>query len=43
MADIIVINPRFNTSYWGLEYAMPFLGVKAEPLIASLPLRHQPE
>ena len=29
MADIIIINPRFETSYWGLEHAMPFLGIKA--------------
>jgi hypothetical protein len=22
MADIVIINPRFNSSYWGLEHAM---------------------
>ena len=38
MADIIIINPRFNTSYWGLEHAMPFLGIKAILPVASLPL-----
>jgi radical SAM superfamily enzyme YgiQ (UPF0313 family) len=38
MAEIIIINPRFNTSYWGLEYAMPFLGIKAVLPVASLPL-----
>ncbi len=38
MADIVIINPRFNTSYWGLEHAMPFLGIKAVLPVASLPL-----
>jgi radical SAM superfamily enzyme YgiQ (UPF0313 family) len=38
MADIIIINPRFETSYWGLEHAMPFLGIKAVLPVASLPL-----
>ena len=26
MADIVLINPRFDISYWGLEHAVPFLG-----------------
>ena len=38
MADIILINPRFEISYWGLEHAMPFLGVKAILPVANLPL-----
>ena len=38
MADIVIINPRFKTSYWGLENAMPFLGIKAVLPVASLPL-----
>jgi len=38
MADIVLINPRFEVSYWGLEHAMPFLGVKAVLPVASLPL-----
>ncbi len=38
MADIVIINPRFNTSYWGLEHAIPFLGIKAVLPVASLPL-----
>jgi radical SAM superfamily enzyme YgiQ (UPF0313 family) len=38
MADIVIINPRFEISYWGLEHAMPFLGVKAVLPVASLPL-----
>jgi radical SAM superfamily enzyme YgiQ (UPF0313 family) len=38
MADIVLINPRFDISYWGLEYAMPFLGLKAVLPVANLPL-----
>jgi radical SAM superfamily enzyme YgiQ (UPF0313 family) len=38
MADIILINPRFEISYWGLEHAVPFLGVKAAMPVANLPL-----
>jgi radical SAM superfamily enzyme YgiQ (UPF0313 family) len=38
MANITIINPRFDTSYWGLEHAMPFLGIKAVLPVASLPL-----
>jgi radical SAM superfamily enzyme YgiQ (UPF0313 family) len=38
MADIVLINPRFEISYWGLEHAVPFLGIKAVMPVASLPL-----
>ena len=38
IADIVIINPRFDVSYWGLEYAMPFLGAKTVLPVASLPL-----
>src|SRR6266851_4571926 len=38
MADIVLINPRFEVSYWGLEHAMPFLGIKAILPVANLPL-----
>jgi radical SAM superfamily enzyme YgiQ (UPF0313 family) len=38
MADIVLINPRFEVSMYGLEYAMPFLHAKAVSPIASLPL-----
>ncbi len=38
MADIVLINPRFDISYWGLEHAMPFLGLKAVLPVANLPL-----
>jgi radical SAM superfamily enzyme YgiQ (UPF0313 family) len=38
MADIVLINPRFKISYWGLEHAVPFLGIKAVLPVACLPL-----
>jgi len=38
VADIVLINPRFETSYWGLEHAIRFLDAKALLPPASLPL-----
>ncbi len=38
MAEIVLINPQFEISYWGLEHAVPFLGIKAVMPVASLPL-----
>ncbi len=38
MADIVLINPRFEASYWGFEYAIPLLGRKANLPVACLPL-----
>jgi radical SAM superfamily enzyme YgiQ (UPF0313 family) len=38
MAEIVFINPRFKVSYWGLEYALPLLGKRANMPLASLPL-----
>ena len=38
MADIILINPRFSPSYWGLNYAMPLLDAKAAVAPITLPL-----
>jgi radical SAM superfamily enzyme YgiQ (UPF0313 family) len=38
MADIILINPRFEVSYWGMEHALPFMGKRANLPVASLPL-----
>ncbi|MEA2632827.1 MAG: hypothetical protein QOE66_3046, partial [Chloroflexota bacterium] len=29
MARICLINPRFKTSFWGLEHSLPLLGKKA--------------
>lgn len=38
MADIVLINPRFEPSYWGLDHAMPILGKRANLPVACLPL-----
>src|SRR5437667_12366981 len=38
MADILLLNPRFNVSYWGLEHALPLLGKRANLPVACLPL-----
>src|SRR5438093_4566576 len=38
MADIILIDPRFEASYWGMEYALPILGRRANVPVACLPL-----
>jgi radical SAM superfamily enzyme YgiQ (UPF0313 family) len=48
MATIGLINPRFPTSFWGLEHGLPLLGKKANmpalalPVLAGLtPSEHQ--
>jgi radical SAM superfamily enzyme YgiQ (UPF0313 family) len=38
MADIVLVNPRFDVSYWGLEHALPYLGKRANLPTACLPL-----
>jgi radical SAM superfamily enzyme YgiQ (UPF0313 family) len=38
MADIVIINPRFEPSYWGMEHALPLLGKSGNLPVASLPL-----
>ena len=38
MANIVLINPRFEASYWGFEYAMPLIGKKSNLPTACLPL-----
>src|ERR1700730_2328123 len=38
MADIVLINPKFEVSFWGLEHAMPFFGKRANMPVAALPL-----
>jgi hypothetical protein len=38
MVDIVLINPKFEASFWGLEYALDLLGVKANLPVAALPL-----
>ncbi len=38
MADIVLINPRFDPSFWGMEHAMPLFGKRANLPVACLPL-----
>jgi radical SAM superfamily enzyme YgiQ (UPF0313 family) len=38
MAEIVLINPRFEPSYWGLEHSLPLLGKRAALPAACLPL-----
>ena len=38
MPEIVLIHPRFDSSYWGLEHALGLLGGKAVLPVASLPL-----
>ena len=38
MADIVLINPRFETSFWGFEHALPIFGKRAGRSVAALPL-----
>src|SRR5262245_50410215 len=38
MARICLINPRFPTSFWGLEHGLPLLGKKANMPVLALPV-----
>jgi radical SAM superfamily enzyme YgiQ (UPF0313 family) len=38
MADIVIINPKFEISFWGLEHALPLMGKRANLPVAALPL-----
>jgi radical SAM superfamily enzyme YgiQ (UPF0313 family) len=38
MADIVLINPRFEISFWGMEHALPLAGKRANLPVACLPL-----
>jgi radical SAM superfamily enzyme YgiQ (UPF0313 family) len=38
MAQIAIVNPRFEVSYWGLEHALPLFGKRANLPTACLPL-----
>jgi radical SAM superfamily enzyme YgiQ (UPF0313 family) len=38
MADIVIINPRFEVSFWGMEHALPIVGKRANLPVACLPL-----
>lgn len=38
MSEITLVNPRFETSYWGLEHALPMFGKRSILPVAALPL-----
>src|SRR3954452_15402070 len=38
MARICLINPRFPTSFWGLDHGLPLLGKKANMPSLALPV-----
>jgi hypothetical protein len=38
MADIVIINPRFDISFWGLEHCTPLFGKRANFPVACLGL-----
>jgi len=38
MADIVLVNPKFEASFWGLEHALPLLRKRANLPVACLPL-----
>jgi radical SAM superfamily enzyme YgiQ (UPF0313 family) len=38
MAAVCLINPRFPTSFWGLEHGLPLLGKKANMPALALPV-----
>jgi radical SAM superfamily enzyme YgiQ (UPF0313 family) len=38
MARIALINPRFQTSFWGLDHGMPILGKKSNMPVLALPV-----
>ena len=38
MADIVLINPKFETSFWGMQKVLPFMGKRANLPTSALPL-----
>jgi hypothetical protein len=38
MANIVIINPRFDISFWGLEHCMRLFGKRANLPVACLAL-----
>jgi len=38
MADIVIINPKFEISFWGFEAGLGFLGKRANLPVGALPL-----
>ena len=43
MARICLINPRFPTSFWGLNHGLPLLGKKANMPVLALPVLAGPD
>jgi hypothetical protein len=38
MSDIVLITPKFEVSCWGMEYALPYIGKRANLPAAERPL-----
>jgi hypothetical protein len=38
MSEIVLINPRFEPSFWGMEHALPIFDKKGNIPVDSLPL-----
>ena len=38
MANIVIINPRFEISFWGMEHCIGLLGKRANLPVACLAL-----
>lgn len=38
MADIVIVNPKFEMSFWGLQAGLRFLGKQANMPVGALPL-----
>ena len=38
MARICLINPRFPTSFWGLNHGLPLMGKKSNMPVLALPV-----
>ena len=38
MARICLINPRFPTSFWGLDHGLPLVGKRANMPVLALPV-----
>jgi hypothetical protein len=38
MADIVIVNPKFDTSFWGMEHCIGLLGKRANLPVACLGL-----
>ena len=38
MADIVIINPRFDISFWGMEHCIGLFGKRANLPVACLAL-----